>query len=135
MRCPALQRGKRLRQSVRTVAEWIDRWQAHFGLDLLAIRQRFVIRQMLRVDGDTRNRAARICDLRQRQRQISDLLDAGQLVIRQTTHVRARRLMTNNQRIRLTAVDQRQRHTGIADMAQAALPFDDVPVIIVVVWR
>ncbi len=90
---------------------------------------------MLRVDRNAGDFTTRVRNLCQRQRQVGDLLDAGQLILRQTTHMGARWLMADDQSVGLATVDQREGHTGVADVAQAALPFDDVPMVIVIVWR
>ena len=42
----------------------------------------------------------------------------------------ARRLVAQDQRIGLAAVDQRHGDAGIGHVEQAALPFDDIPVIL-----
>ena len=48
-----------------------------------------------------------LTDLRQLDRQVSDRLEARQLVARQPAHMRPCRFMTEDQRIGLSAVDQR----------------------------
>ena len=44
------------------------------------------------------------------------------------------RFMTKKQCVRLTTVNERQRDTGIGDVEQTALPFNDIPVIVIVFW-
>ena len=63
------------------------------------------------------------------QIEIDRLFDARQLELRMTEHVRATRLMTHDDHVGLTAVQQSERHAGIRGMKQRALPFDDIPVI------
>ena len=54
-------------------------------------------------------------------------------MVGKAAHVRPCRLMAEDQRIRLAAVDQSKRYAGIGGMEQRALAFDQVPVILVIV--
>ncbi len=73
--------------------------------------------------------------MRQPQPQVAQLGQAGQLVVGQPAHVLARRLVAQDQRVGLAAMDQRHRHAGIGGVEEAPLPLDDVPVVGVVVGR
>ena len=90
---------------------------------------------MLGIDGNSHNFAGRVHNAGQQKCRVAQGFERWQIVMRQPAHMGAGWFMCQNQRIRLAAMDQRQRHAGIAGVKQAALPFDVVPMIGVIVRR
>ena len=53
--------------------------------------------------------------------------EAGQRAARQTTHMSAARLVAEHECIRLRAMQQAKRNTGVRRVIKRALPLDNVP--------
>ena len=96
-----------LDQTTGTVTERVNCWQAHTCFGFFAKRLGFLIAQGSRVDGNANNLAIRIDDLGHDQRRVAQFFQARLLIIRQTAHVIAGRLVAEDQRVGLAAMDQR----------------------------